>query len=114
MNDLLPQGPGMVVVGAGEAGLRAALTLRDRGYAGSIIVVGDEPHPPYERPPLSKAMLHPDAVSPPAISGAADVEAKCVRLLSGVEAVAIDRTERRISLSDGRSAPYSRLLIATG
>jgi 3-phenylpropionate/trans-cinnamate dioxygenase ferredoxin reductase subunit len=101
-------------VGAGEAGLRAALTLRDRGYAGSIIVVGDEPHPPYERPPLSKAMLHPDAVSPPAISGAADVEAKCVRLLSGVEAVAIDRTERRISLSDGRSAPYSRLLIATG
>jgi 3-phenylpropionate/trans-cinnamate dioxygenase ferredoxin reductase component len=114
MNNVLPDEPGIVVIGAGEAGLRAALTLRDRGYASSITVVGEEPHAPYERPPLSKAVLHPEAGAAPAISGAGDVEAKGVRLLSGVKAVAIDRKARNVGLSDGRSLPYSRLLIATG
>ena len=114
MNIVLPPEPGIVVIGAGEAGLRAAMTLRARGYQGSLAVVGDEPHPPYERPPLSKATLHPNAVAPPAISGAGNVESKGVHLLSGVAAVAIDPSARSVALSDGRCLPYSRLLIATG
>lgn len=114
MNDVPPHQPGIVIIGAGEAGMRAALTLRDRGYTGSIAVVGEEPHAPYERPPLSKAVLHPEAAAPPAISGAGDVEARGVSLLSGVEAVAVDRQAQSVGLSDGRSLPYSRLLIATG
>src|SRR5271166_742699 len=114
MSNVLTGEPGIVVIGAGEAGLRAAVTLRERGYEGSITVVGEEPHAPYERPPLSKAVLHPDAASPPAISGAGDVEAKGVNLLLGVEAVGVDRKAQSVASSDGRSLPYARLLIATG
>lgn len=47
----------IVIVGAGQAGGWAAATLRGRGYRGRIVLLGDEPHPPYERPPLSKAVL---------------------------------------------------------
>src|SRR5271166_2970286 len=114
MNNVLPHEPGIVVIGAGEAGLRSTLTLCNRGYEGSITVVGEERHAPYERPPLSKALLHAEVVAPPAISGAGDVGAKGVRLLSGVEAVAVDKTAQSVALSDGRSLAYSRLLIATG
>jgi 3-phenylpropionate/trans-cinnamate dioxygenase ferredoxin reductase subunit len=114
MNNFLSHEPGIVVIGAGEAGLRAAMTLRDRGHEGSITVVGEEPHAPYERPPLSKALLHTDSVAPPAISGAGDIDSKGVRLLSGLEAIAIDPAARSVALSDGRSLPYSRLLIAAG
>jgi 3-phenylpropionate/trans-cinnamate dioxygenase ferredoxin reductase subunit len=49
--------PGIVIVGAGEAGARAAITLRAEGYAGPITLIGEEPHAPYERPPLSKATI---------------------------------------------------------
>ena len=48
--------PGMVIVGAGECGARAALTLRERTYAGPVTLIGAERHHPYERPPLSKAL----------------------------------------------------------
>ena len=47
----------LIIVGAGHAGGRAALTLREEGYAGRLILIGDEPHLPYERPPLSKGLL---------------------------------------------------------
>jgi 3-phenylpropionate/trans-cinnamate dioxygenase ferredoxin reductase subunit len=47
----------LVIVGAGHAGGRAALALRAEGYAGRLVLIGDEPHLPYERPPLSKGLL---------------------------------------------------------
>ncbi|MGA9701761.1 FAD-dependent oxidoreductase, partial [Pseudomonas sp.] len=47
----------LIIVGAGHAGGRAALTLREEGYTGQLILIGDEPHLPYERPPLSKGLL---------------------------------------------------------
>ena len=47
----------LIIVGAGHAGGRAALTLREEGYTGRLILIGDEPHLPYERPPLSKGLL---------------------------------------------------------
>ena len=49
---------GMIIIGAGECGARAAFALRELGYAGSVTLVGDEAHLPYERPPLSKEALH--------------------------------------------------------
>ena len=49
--------PGMVIIGAGEAGARAALGLREAGYGGPVTLIGEEPHAPYERPPLSKAAM---------------------------------------------------------
>ena len=105
---------GIVIIGAGEGGVRAALALRAKGFEGRLLVVGGEPHAPYERPPLSKAALHAEASAPAPISGTADLEAKGVRLLSGVEAVSINRAARTVALSDGRVLPYSLLLIATG
>ena len=57
---------GIVIIGAGEAGARAAIGLREARWTGSITLFGDETHPPYERPPLSKAVL--TASAPPAAS----------------------------------------------
>jgi 3-phenylpropionate/trans-cinnamate dioxygenase ferredoxin reductase component len=114
MNAVLPNEPGIVVIGAGEAGLRAALTLRNRGYEGTLTVIGEEVHSPYERPPLSKAVLHPGATTPPRISGMDGTESQGISLLSGLGAVSIDRTARSVALSDGQSVAYERLLIATG
>ena len=48
---------GMVIIGAGECGARAAFALREAGYAGPVTLIGEEPHLPYERPPLSKAAM---------------------------------------------------------
>ena len=48
----------IVIVGAGQAGGWAAATLRDRGYSGRVVLLGDEPHAPYERPPLSLSLIH--------------------------------------------------------
>ena len=52
--------PGMVIIGAGEAGARAASALRENGWSGPVTLIGDEAHPPYERPPLSKAVMVSD------------------------------------------------------
>ena len=55
----------MVIIGAGECGARAAFALREHGYQGPVTLVGDEPHHPYERPPLSKDVLSLDDAPPP-------------------------------------------------
>lgn len=88
--------------------------MREAGYRGRITLIGAEPHPPYERPPLSKASLLDDNpatawVFDKAGDGAADID-----LRLGVSAVAIDRVLRRVRLSDGAEVSYDRLLIATG
>ena len=57
MRDPVAGPPGMVIVGAGEAGARAAVALRECGYDGPVTLVGEEPHHPYERPPLSKTVM---------------------------------------------------------
>jgi 3-phenylpropionate/trans-cinnamate dioxygenase ferredoxin reductase subunit len=106
--------PGIVIVGAGEAGLRASLTLRDLGFGGSVTVIGGEPHSPYERPPLSKQILFESDTAPPSIAGSQASASKSVRVLSGVEAVAVDRERQIVSTSVDRALPYRRLLIATG
>jgi 3-phenylpropionate/trans-cinnamate dioxygenase ferredoxin reductase subunit len=105
----------IIIIGAGQAGAQAVATLRAEGFAGSIVMVGDELFAPYQRPPLSKAylsgalererlFLKPDAFY---------AEAKC-ELILGVSAKSIDRTKKTVSLSDGRVLAYDKLLIATG
>lgn len=101
----------IVVVGASLAGLRAVEALRAEGFTGDITVIGDEPHEPYDRPPLSKAVL----------TGRLDVEHVLMarsrdagaRWLLGT-AAGLDTAGRRVLLADGRAVPYDRLLIATG
>lgn len=102
----------IVIVGASLAGLRAAETLRAEGFAGELTLIGDEPYEPYDRPPLSKAVLLGRA-SPhhTELPHRRETDAKW-RL--GVAATGLDLPARRVRLADGDEVEYDRLLIATG
>ncbi|WP_432838311.1 NAD(P)/FAD-dependent oxidoreductase [Dactylosporangium sp. CA-092794] len=102
---------GVVVVGAGLAGLRAAESLRQRGYEGALTIVGDEAHGPYNRPPLSKDLLR-GAV--PDDSCRFDTAGLDATWLLGRSAVRLDVAGRHVTLDDGRRLGYERLLVATG
>jgi 3-phenylpropionate/trans-cinnamate dioxygenase ferredoxin reductase subunit len=105
----------MVIVGAGEAGARAAFALREAGWRGPITLIGDEAHAPYERPPLSKAVMTAEAPpSAPFILRDGQLKEHGVVLESGAEATAIDRAGHSVTLADGRVLRYARLLLATG
>jgi len=105
----------IVIVGGGQAAGWAAKTLRDQGYAGALALVGDEPHPPYERPPLSKAVLAGTAAAPQTHLFKGDLLAG-LRLdwRRGRRALRLDRGTRTIVLDDGEVLSFDRLLIATG
>lgn len=102
----------IVIVGASLAGLRAAETLRDKGFTGSLTLVGDEPYEPYDRPPLSKQVLLGRAAAEHcALPARRDVDAEW-RL--GCAATGLDLAARRVRLADGDEIGYDRLLITTG
>ena len=106
---------GMVIVGAGEAGARAASALRELGHDGPVTLIGDEPHGPYERPPLSKAvMTAAEDGPPPFILDQAKLSAMAIEHWAEVRAERIDRDGREVVLDDGRRVPFTKLLIATG
>jgi 3-phenylpropionate/trans-cinnamate dioxygenase ferredoxin reductase subunit len=105
---------GIVIIGAGECGGRAALTLRDLGYDGPVTLVGDEPHLPYERPPLSKEAMTSDAPAIKAIASDEMLGERSIRHIHSVRAVAIDRAAHAVRLSNGSALPYDKLLLATG
>ena len=102
----------IVIVGASLTGLRAAEALREEGFRGQLIIIGDEPDEPYDRPPLSKQVLKgwvpADHTKLPRLR---QVDAEW-RL--GVAATALDRANRLVRLADGSEVPGDRLLIATG
>ncbi len=107
----------IVVVGASLAGLRAAEALRDGGYEGSLVLVGDEPHRPYDRPPLSKQVLagaHEPADTALTSYNEGGVDGLDVEWELGLRAVAIDPTARSVTFDDGRSLTYDGLVVATG
>lgn len=102
-----------VIIGAGECGGRAALSLRERGFEGSVTLIGSEPLTPYERPPLSKdAILLP--TEPKFIAQAGRFASLAIDLRLGVSATGLDLSRRCVSLSDGTFVPYDKLLLATG
>ncbi|MEU7057289.1 FAD-dependent oxidoreductase [Streptomyces sp. NPDC046197] len=102
----------IVIVGASLAGLRAAESLREEGFTGSLTVVGDESHPPYDRPPLSKQVLLGRA--PADTTGLPMRRDPDAEWRLGVPATGLDPLGKRVMLADGESLPYDRLLIATG
>jgi 3-phenylpropionate/trans-cinnamate dioxygenase ferredoxin reductase component len=105
----------MVIVGAGECGARAALTLREQGWDGGITLVGEETLPPYERPPLSKAVIVTDPEPAPAHSlSVQTAQEKRIDLMRGVRVERIDRAVHEIVLGDGARIAYGKLLLATG
>lgn len=103
----------IVVVGAGLAGLRACERLRAAGHVGRIVVVGDEVHAPYNRPPLSKEVLRgtttPDKLPFRQRPSTEDVEWRL-----GVRATAVDLDARTVALADGTSLSYDGLVYAAG
>jgi 3-phenylpropionate/trans-cinnamate dioxygenase ferredoxin reductase subunit len=105
----------MLIVGAGQCGARAALTLREQGYDGPVTLIGDEPHLPYERPPLSKdAMVSEAEPAPKSVADRRLLADRHIHCVTSTRAIAIDRKRRSVALEDGRTLPYDRLLLATG
>jgi 3-phenylpropionate/trans-cinnamate dioxygenase ferredoxin reductase subunit len=105
----------MVIVGGGLAGAKAAETLRDEGFDGEVVLVGDEPDLPYERPPLSKEALRgekPFESSRVHEPGFYDEHGITVR--TGVRAVSLDPTAKALGLDDGSRLEFAALLLATG
>jgi 3-phenylpropionate/trans-cinnamate dioxygenase ferredoxin reductase component len=105
----------VIIVGAGHGGAQAALMLRNQGYAGSILMIGRENEPPYERPPLSKDYMAKEKtferlyIRPPAFWGEKDVELKL-----GTSVTKVDTEAQTVSLSDGTLIEYGELIWATG
>lgn len=106
---------GMVIVGGGMAGARAIVSLRANGFEGPVTLISEETLLPYDRPPLSKAMLTEETEPKPVHlldeSMIASLKAIFVR---GARAIGIDRKAKAVVLEDGRAIAYDRLLIATG
>jgi 3-phenylpropionate/trans-cinnamate dioxygenase ferredoxin reductase subunit len=106
---------GMVIVGAGEAGVRAAVEIREQGWTGKITMIGDEKWYPYERPPLSKSQLFAEEpLKPVTIADQTKFGELNIQLLSSNAAVRIDRKSHMIELTSGIQVPYERMLLATG
>ncbi|WP_040482754.1 NAD(P)/FAD-dependent oxidoreductase [Yoonia vestfoldensis] len=103
---------GIVILGGGECGSRAAFSARDQGYSGPITIVDEETGLPYERPPLSK----PDAqgIIRKPICSADMLRDKAITLLDGLQAISLDREVRCVTLSTGVKLGYDKLLFATG
>ena len=104
----------VVIIGAGQAGAWVARSLREAGHEGGITLLGREPHAPYERPPLSKAVLSGAEEHPPVLLGPQQCDALRVDFRPGVEAVGIDRTGHQVSCADGSAVRYDKLVLATG
>ncbi|MGE0766439.1 MAG: NAD(P)/FAD-dependent oxidoreductase [Hyphomicrobiaceae bacterium] len=105
----------IIIVGGGQAGAKAAETLRRLGYDGDILLIGEEPHEPYQRPPLSKKFLSGEFVTARLwLNGPGYYESTGVELVTGERVVAIDRDGKCIETAAGRRLAYDKLLLATG
>lgn len=103
----------VVIVGASMGGLRAAETLRKSGYEGRLVVIGDEPHAPYNRPPLSKEVLA-EQVDHAAVAFPLSESLDDVEWVLGNAVVSTDLDEQTITLADGQVVEYNSLIIASG
>ncbi|MGW4065695.1 NAD(P)/FAD-dependent oxidoreductase [Amycolatopsis sp. NPDC004747] len=105
----------IAVVGASLAGVRAAQELRAQGYDGGIVLIGAEPHLPYDRPPLSKGFLAGTASRESLdLLDAGDLASLALDFRLGVQATALEPANRRVLLSDGTSVHADGVVIATG
>ena len=105
----------VVILGAGHAGGTVAALLRQYGHQGHITLIGEEPIPPYQRPPLSKAWLKGEAdanslaLKPESFYGESDIDFR-----PNTAAVTLERGSKTVTLSDGAKVNYDILIIATG
>ncbi|WP_422378487.1 NAD(P)/FAD-dependent oxidoreductase [Roseibium sp.] len=105
----------IVIIGAGQAGAQVAQSLRQGGFEGPLRLIGDEPHPPYQRPPLSKKFLAGEIgaeglwLRPPAFFTTNKIDH-----IPNTKVVEIDRGAKRLKLENGDTLPYGKLVLATG
>jgi 3-phenylpropionate/trans-cinnamate dioxygenase ferredoxin reductase subunit len=105
----------IVIIGAGQAGAQVAQSLRQGGFEGPLRLIGDEPHPPYQRPPLSKKFLAGEIgaeglwLRPPAFFTTNNIDH-----IPNTRVVSIDRGAKRLTLANGDTLPYGKLVLATG
>lgn len=104
----------VVIAGAGQAAASAAVELRRAGYAGGIVLVGEESHAPYERPQLSKDLLREGCTGVRSMRDAEAYARDGIQLCLGRRVHGVDADARRIELDDATRLDYDRLLIATG
>jgi len=106
---------GVIIIGGGHAAGQVAASLRQEGYEGAVTIIGEEPHPPYQRPPLSKGYL----------AGEQDLDkvylrpetfyaGKDITLMKGVRVDSIDTSGNSVTTADGKVHEYEHLIIATG
>jgi 3-phenylpropionate/trans-cinnamate dioxygenase ferredoxin reductase component len=111
----LRQARKIVIIGGGQAGAQAAISLRQWGFEGSVTLIGDETALPYQRPPLSKAFLKGDLPEERLYFKPANwYQDNDVELIMGGPAAAIDRGARQVRLEHGGSVEYDALVLATG
>jgi 3-phenylpropionate/trans-cinnamate dioxygenase ferredoxin reductase subunit len=105
----------LLVIGAGHAGVELAFAARQQGWTGAIVLLGEEPHLPYHRPPLSKAFLcgTADAASL-ALRQATAYENAGIELQLGTRVRAIDRSGHQVLLDGGSALAYTKLALCTG
>ena len=107
--------PTVAIIGSGQAGFQAAASLRQDGFAGRIVMIGDEPVAPYQRPPLSKSYLAGECgldelwLRPESFYAKQEID-----LIVGETVTAIDRAERRLRLASGGTLSWDHLVLATG
>lgn len=104
----------VIIVGAGQAGVSAALALRQTGFSAPIRLYSDETEWPYDRPPLSKSFASDGSISSIPILSEADALTNSIDMIRGVSVVSIDAENRQIALSNGMQDIFGALILATG
>ncbi|MEP6567342.1 MAG: FAD/NAD(P)-binding oxidoreductase, partial [Mesorhizobium sp.] len=105
---------GVVIVGAGHAGVQAAASLREEGYDGPVILTGDESELPYHKPPLSKTFIKDPEAKPQPLRGEAFYTGSAIDFRPGIRIDRIDAGGRKLEIAGGGMLPFDRLILATG
>jgi 3-phenylpropionate/trans-cinnamate dioxygenase ferredoxin reductase subunit len=105
---------GVVIVGAGHAGVQTAASLREEGYDGPLVLLGDEAELPYHKPPLSKTFIKDPQAKPQPLRGETFYNGSAIDYRPGIRVERIDLPGRRLELAGGTVLPFDRLVLATG
>jgi len=105
---------GVVIVGAGHAGVQAAASLREEGYEGPVVLIGDEKELPYHKPPLSKTFIKDPEAKPQPLRGEAFYTGNNIDYRPGVRIESIDARAGQLNVTGGGTLGFDRLVLATG
>ena len=105
---------GVVIIGAGHGGVQAAASLREEGYDGRILLIGDEAELPYHKPPLSKSFIKDAAAKPQILRAEAFYSGASIDLLLGESVESLDPAAKRLKLASGGSLAFDHAILATG